>query len=122
MSPSEFITSDPATMQQPAQDPLTGETQDTGITFTPEQAMTLNIADAEPGAYYTVKIRISDNSESGVKAEPMSAEPTVDEMETEGDPDAGMKEQEKAPTPPRPKPSFAGPKKFGFGKPSDSEL
>jgi len=114
MSPSDFLTADPAETS-PDADPLTGASQDNGITFTPEQAMTLNIADAEPGAYYTVKIRISDNSESGVKAEPMSAEPTVDEMETEGDPDADMESEEPTMFPStRPKPSVKSPKDFGL--------
>jgi len=119
--PSDFITSDPANTQ-PAADPLTGEMQDTGLTFTPEQAALLNFADAEPGAYFTVKIRISDNSESGVKAEPLSAEPSQDEMEMAGDPDASMESEEPKAMPPRPKPSFKGPKSFGMGKAADPEL
>ena len=113
--PSDFLTSDPA-QTTPDADPLTGAPQDNGITFTPEQAMTLAIADAEPGAYFTVRVKITDNSESGVVVEPISATPAEDEQEMPGDPDASMESEEPATMFPstRPKPSVKSPKDFGL--------
>ena len=121
MSPSDFISSEPATnTTTPQTEPQEGSPEPQGIVFDLDQATNLGLTSANPGDTYNVKVRVTENDQDGIKCDPISAELAPDDQEGMGDPDASQEGGENPMMPagptPRPKPTVRSPKDFGFAK------